>query len=198
MVNFSFIIFAASNKSLRMVDNGMTAAASDIADPDMQKSLQEGLLYTSEDDGPLQNALKVSSELDTNLAHSSEKLANLENLLLLVLASENDIEAINIENDNESAEFVEKAFTFDLLYAILSFELRGLDNLMAGLQDLIVDALNKMSLSEHSTGLAGKLHVSENLLKRSQDRILGIKIQLAKLQMTSFIFKKSECKSHHF
>lgn len=176
----------------------MDAITSDIADPDMQKFLHEGLPYNSEDDGQMQNVLKVSSEVDMTLAYSSEKLSNLENLLLHVLAVENDIEAVNFDKDDLSAEFIEKAFTFDLLYAILNFELRGLDNLMADLQDLTVDALNKMSSYEHSTelltGLAGKLHDSENVLKRSQERILGIKIKLAKLQMTSFIFKKNEYK----
>lgn len=172
-----------------MGNNDMTVITSDITDPDMQKFVHEGLSDNSEDDVALHNALKVSSEVDMTLAYSSHKLTNLENLLLHVLAAENDIEAVNFEDDNISAEFIEKGFTFDLLYAILSFELRGLDNLMAELQDLTVD--------EHSTnGLGGKLHDSENLLKRSQERILGIKIQLAKLQMTSIIFKKSECKSH--
>lgn len=183
-----------------MASNDMAAIASDIADPDLQKFLHEGLPYNSEDDKELQNALKVSSEVDMTLAYSSEKIANLENLLLHVLAGENDIEVIDFENDNISAEFIEKAFTFDLLYAILNFELRELDNLMADIQDLTVDALSKISSREHSTelltGLAGKLHDSENVLKQSQERILEIKIQLAKLQMTSFVFKQNECKSH--
>lgn len=181
-----------------MGDNDIITTTSDIADPDMQKFLHEGLPYNSEEDAELQNALKVSSEVDMTLAYSSEKLANLENLLLHVLAAEDDIEAINFENDNIFAEFIEKAFTFDLLYAILNIELRGLDHLMADLQNLTVDALNKMSSCQHSTellaGLAGKMHDSENVLKRSQERILGIKIQLAKLQMTSFIFKNNEYK----
>ncbi|KAI3467193.1 hypothetical protein Pfo_023856 [Paulownia fortunei] len=181
-----------------MASNDMAAIASDIADPDMQKFVHEGLPYNSEGD-ELQNALKVSSEVDMTLAYSSEKLANLENLLLHVLEGENDIEAIDFDNDDISAEFIEKAFTFDLLYAILNFELRELDNLMADLQDLIVDAFNKISSCEHSTelltGLASKLHDSEDLLKQSQEHILEMKIQLAKLQMTSFIFRQNEYKT---
>lgn len=178
----------------------MAAITSDIADPDMQKFLHEGFPYNpeAEDDGQLHNVLELSSEVVMTLSYSSEKLANLENLLHHVLAVENDIEAINFDKDDLSVEFIEKAFTFDLLYAILNFELKELDNLMADLQDLTVDALNKMSSYEYSTdfltGLAGKLHGSENGLKWSQERILGIKIKLAKLQMTSFIFKKNEYK----
>ncbi|XP_047973283.1 WPP domain-interacting tail-anchored protein 2-like [Salvia hispanica] len=180
--------------SYRMVTNGMADLTSDIADPVVQKFLHKGLPNTPEDDGAFQNAMMVSSEVDTSLAYSSEKLANLENLLLRLLAAEVDIGDVNFRDDNISAEFVEKAFTFDLLYAILNFELRGLDHVMAGLQDLTVDALNKMSSSEHSAEVAGKLHGSENVLKRFQDRVLRIKIQLAKLQLTSFVFNKSEYK----
>lgn len=163
-----------------MVANGMADVTSDIA----------------EDDGAFQNAMILSSEVDMSLAYSSEKLANLENFLLHVLAAEVDIGDVNFRDDDISEEFVEKAFTFDLLYAILNFELRGLDHLMADLQDLTVDALNKMSSSEDSTEVAGKLHGSESVLKRFQDRVLRIKIQLAKLQLTSFVFNKSECMSH--
>lgn len=179
----------AIESAQKMGNNDMNVVTSDITDPDMQKFVHEGLSDISEDDVALQNALKDSSEVNMTLAYASQKLASLENLLLHVLAAENDIEAVNFEDDNISEEFIEKGFTFDLLYAILNFELRGLDNLMAGFQDLDVD--------ERSTeGVVGRLHGSEDLLKRSQERILGIKIQLAKLQVTSFIFKNSECESH--
>ncbi|KAK4430129.1 WPP domain-interacting tail-anchored protein 2 [Sesamum alatum] len=156
--------------------------ATDIADTDMPKFRHKGLTYNSEDSEALQNALRVSSEVDMTLAYSTEKLANLEQLLLLVLACENDVEAIDFENDNVSAEFIEKAFTFDLLFAILNFELRELDGLMIDLQDLIVAALNKLSSREnYSTelfaGLVRNLHDSEDLLKRSQERLLDLKIQ---------------------
>ncbi|KAK4484029.1 hypothetical protein RD792_011243 [Penstemon davidsonii] len=153
----------------------------------------------SEDVGELPNALNVLSEVDTNLAYSSEKLANLENLLLHVLAGENDIGTIGVENDTISAESIEKAFTIDLLFAILNFELIELDSFMGDVQDLIVDALHKIASCELSEDLVNgpvtKLRDSEELLKQSQDRILEMKIQLAKLQMTSFYIKQNECES---
>ncbi|KAL0463687.1 UNVERIFIED_CONTAM: WPP domain-interacting tail-anchored protein 2 [Sesamum latifolium] len=178
-----------------MSSDDAAVIVSDIADLDKQKFLHG---YNSEDGEELQNALRGSSEVDMTLAYLTEKLENLEHLLLLVLTGENDIEAIDIENDNVSAEVIEKAFTFDLLFAILNFELRELDGLMVDLQNLIVNALKKISSCENSTelftGLARKLHHSEDLLKRSQERLLEIKIQLAKLQMSSFFFKQNEYK----
>ncbi|KAL0372546.1 UNVERIFIED_CONTAM: WPP domain-interacting tail-anchored protein 2 [Sesamum calycinum] len=151
--------------------------------------------YSSNDVGEIQNALEVSSEANMAVERSSEKLANLENLLLHVLPGKIDIGAIDVENNEISAELIEKAFTFDLLYALLSFELRELENLMGELQELIVDALRKISACDHATELLiglVKLHDSEELLKQSQERILEMKIQLAKLQMTSFSSKQYE------
>ncbi|XP_073143553.1 WPP domain-interacting tail-anchored protein 2 [Henckelia pumila] len=183
-----------------MAANDSAASASDIANPDMQKFLHEGLPYNSKDDGELQNALTVSSEVDMTLAYSSDKLANLEHLLLQVLAGENDIGTIDIEEDDDiSTELIEKTFTFDLLTAILNLELRELDNLMSGLQDLIVDSLHKISSSGQSvelvTGMVSKLHDSEEIVKLSQERVLEMKIQLAKLQMSSISFKPNGWKS---
>ncbi|KAI3452946.1 hypothetical protein Pfo_009609 [Paulownia fortunei] len=190
--------FSGSNQnSLRMEANDLAVIASHIAHPDMQKFLHEGL-YNSKDVGEIQKFLEVSSEVDMTLAYSSEKLANLEKLLLHVLAGENDIGANDFENDDISTELIEKAFTFDLHCVILNFGLGELDNLMDDLQDLIVDALRKISYCEHSTelltGLVSRLHDSEELLKQSQERILEMKIQLAKMQMTSFSSKQQEWK----
>ncbi|XP_073280870.1 WPP domain-interacting tail-anchored protein 2 [Primulina huaijiensis] len=182
-----------------MAANDSAASASDIANPDMQKFWHEGLPYNSKDTGELQNALKVSSEVDMTLAYSCDKLANLEHLLLHVLVGENNIGMIDTEDDEISAEMIEKTFTFDLLTAILNLELRELDNLMCGLQDLIVDSLHKISSSGQSVelvnGMVSKLHDSEEIVKRSQERVLEMKIQLAKLQMSSISFKPNGWKS---
>lgn len=181
-----------------MAENDSAASASDFANPDMQKFLHEGLPYNSKDAGELQNALKVSSEVDMTLAYSSDKLANLENLLLHVLAGENDIGTIDTEDDDISVELIEKTLTFDLLAAILNLELRELDNLMCGLHDLIVDSLHKISSSGRSvelTVMVSKLHNSEEIVKRSQERVLEMKIQLAKLQISSISFTPNGWKS---
>lgn len=196
--NSMYLSICRSNQnSLRMEANHLATIASDTADADIQKVLHEGP-YNSRDVGEIQKALEVSSQVDMTLAYSSEKLANLENLLLHV-AGENDTGSIDMEN-YISAELIEKAFTLNLLCAIINFELRELYNLMVDHQDLIVDALHKISSCEHSiellTGLASKLHDSEELLKQSQEHILDMRIQLAKLQMTSFSSEQHECKCY--
>ncbi|CAA2977479.1 Hypothetical predicted protein [Olea europaea subsp. europaea] len=184
-----------------MTMNDTAAITSDIANPDMQKFLHEGLTDNTKDMEGVQNALKVSYEVDMTLAYSSEKLTNMENLLLRVLLRENDIGSISVEDDNISTESIKKALTFDLLCAFLCSEVRELDNLMGDLQDTIVNALHEISScgqpTELLTRLESKLCDSEESLKRSQEQVVEMKIQLAKLLMTSFSFKQNECKIYH-
>ncbi|KAL2519212.1 WPP domain-interacting tail-anchored protein 2 [Abeliophyllum distichum] len=181
-----------------MMMNDTGAITSDIANPVMQKFLHEGLSYNTKDMEGVQNALKVSYEVEMTLAYSSEKLTNMENLLLHILLGENDIGSISVEDDNISAESIEKALTFDLLYAFSCSEVRELDNLMGDLQDTIVHVLHEISScgqpTELLTGLESKLRDSEELLRQSQEQVLEMKIQLAKLQMTSFSSKQNEWK----
>ncbi|CAA2967179.1 Hypothetical predicted protein [Olea europaea subsp. europaea] len=178
--------------------NDTAAVTSDIAIPDMQKFMHEGLSYNTKDMERVQNALKVSYEVDMTLALFSEKLTNMEDLLSRILLWENDIGSIPVEDDNISAELIEKALMFDLLCAFLCSEVRELDNLMGDLQDTIVNALNEISScgqpTELLTGLESKLRDSEELLKQSQEQVQEIKIQLAKLQMSSFSSKQNEWK----
>lgn len=170
--------------------------------PLTRSSSHEEIPRNSENVGELiQKALEVSYEADMTLAYSSEKLANLGNLLLQVITGESDFGTIDVEKDDDiSAELSEKAFTFDLLCAILNFELKELDNLMVDLQGLVVDALRMMSSGEDKTGsfngLVSKLHDSEELIKQTKERISEMKIQLAKLQITSFSSKQHECEFH--
>ncbi|GFP87271.1 WPP domain-interacting tail-anchored protein 2 [Phtheirospermum japonicum] len=143
----------------------------------------------------LHEALELSSEVDTTLDRFSEKLTNLENLLPRFLAEENGIVANDFENDEISEELIEKALTFDLLSAMLSFELREVDDLMGCLQDRIVDALRKISSCENSTELLNiqrRLHGSEELLKQSRDRVLEMKIQELELERKFKELKQNE------
>ncbi|KAL3636778.1 hypothetical protein CASFOL_019077 [Castilleja foliolosa] len=102
----------------------------------------------------------------------TEKLSNLENLLSCFLAEENVIVANDFESDEISEELIEKALTFDLLSAMLSFELREVDDLMGRFQDRIVDALRKISCENppELLKIQRRLDGSEELLKQSRVR----------------------------
>ncbi|KAL3651438.1 hypothetical protein CASFOL_004440 [Castilleja foliolosa] len=136
----------------------------------------------------LHQAVELSSDVDSIIDRFSEKLSNLENLLSCFLAEEHVIVANDFESDEISEELIEKALTFDLLSAMLSFELREVDDLMGRFQDRIVDALRKISCENSSELLKiqRRLDGSEELLKQSRDRVLEMKIELDQLCRTSF------------
>ncbi|KAL3501566.1 hypothetical protein ACH5RR_036015 [Cinchona calisaya] len=145
------------------------------------------------------NAMEVLTRADLDLAYSSHKLVNLENLLMHVLAWQNNVKSV-VEYDNISPEFVEKAMEFDLLNAILNSEVRELDNLMGTIQALVTDARHKTTscgkLKDLFIIVESKLHDTEESLRQSQDNILEVKMQLAKLQMTSLAFNQNEWSSN--
>ncbi|KAL3501655.1 hypothetical protein ACH5RR_036104 [Cinchona calisaya] len=143
------------------------------------------------------NAMEVLTRAYLNLAYSSHELVNLENLLMHVLAWQNDVKSV-VEYNNISPEFVEKAMEFDLLNAILNSEVRELDNLMGTIQALVTDAVHKITscgkLNDLFIIVESKLHDTEESLRQLQDNILEVKMQLAKLQMTSLAFNQNECR----
>ncbi|GMP93628.1 hypothetical protein CsSME_00043379 [Camellia sinensis var. sinensis] len=168
-------------------------------DPELREIYTpEGVTFDSNDVGEIGSAMEVLTGVDLDLAYSSEKLVNLDKLLMHVMASENDLEAMALDNNNSSIILIEKAFVFDFLSGFLDSEVRELDNFMAALQAVIVDARQKLSVFGHLTELffvmEDKLHDSEELLKQSREQVLEISMQSAKLQRTLSAFKHNDCK----
>ncbi|GMP93625.1 hypothetical protein CsSME_00043379 [Camellia sinensis var. sinensis] len=168
-------------------------------DPELREIYTpEGVTFDSNDVGEIGSAMEVLTGVDLDLAYSSEKLVNLDKLLMHVMASENDLEAMALDNNNSSIILIEKAFVFDFLSGFLDSEVRELDNFMAALQAVIVDARQKLSVFGHLTELffvmEDKLHDSEELLKQSREQVLEISMQSAKLQRTLSAFKHNDWK----
>nr|XP_023928491.1 WPP domain-interacting tail-anchored protein 2 isoform X1 [Quercus suber]XP_023928499.1 WPP domain-interacting tail-anchored protein 2 isoform X1 [Quercus suber]XP_023928508.1 WPP domain-interacting tail-anchored protein 2 isoform X1 [Quercus suber] len=141
----------------------------------------------------IERSKKILTNVDLDLAYSSEKLVNLHIILMYLLAHENDLQAMALEKNYVSTGSIEKELMFDLLSGILDSEVRELGGFMDNLQADIVDAHNKISscrhLREFSTKMEEKLHDSKESLKHSQRQILEVKVQLAKFQGTVFAFK---------
>ncbi|XP_047320089.1 WPP domain-interacting tail-anchored protein 2 isoform X2 [Impatiens glandulifera] len=136
------------------------------------------------------NATEVLTRVDIDLDCSGEKLSNLDMLLMHVLSSENDLEAMALDNEDG---FVEKALLFDLLSGILESEVNELSDFLDVIQELVFDARQKISiLFEHERDL---FFTMEDKLKQSQDQVDEIKKQSAKLQKTSLTFKNNDCKT---
>ncbi|KAF5449458.1 hypothetical protein F2P56_029900 [Juglans regia] len=141
----------------------------------------------------IERSMKIIVKLDLDLEYSSEKLVNLHILLMYLLAQENDLHTMALDNNYISTDSIEKLLTFDLLSGILDAELRELDSFKDNLQAEIVDARLKISSCRHlrelSTKMEENLQDSEQSLKQSQVQILELKKQLAKFQRTILGFK---------
>ncbi|CAI9278715.1 unnamed protein product [Lactuca saligna] len=160
----------------------------------------EGTITDSKDMGEIGISMEILTKVDLQLAYSSEKLLNLESLLLHILSWENDFEAMY--SDDVSVEFVEKSLTIDLLFSFVDSEVKEFDGSMDLIRVDLVDTHQRLSSCKHLGELfsivEGKLHDSEDSLKQSQEHVLEMKMKLAKLQMTSFAFNNNECFSEDF
>ncbi|XP_008797573.2 WPP domain-interacting tail-anchored protein 1-like isoform X1 [Phoenix dactylifera] len=133
-------------------------------------------------------AMAVLTRTELDLAYSSEKLLNLEILLMQVSSRARDFEALTTEYEDISNESIEKAFEFDALSGILNMEVKELDNFMASLQMEIMDAHPKLSWDDHlgesSIKIEEKLRDAEESIKQLQDLVADIRMQSAKFEGT--------------
>ncbi|KAL4586517.1 hypothetical protein LXL04_011153 [Taraxacum kok-saghyz] len=172
---------------------------SNVINPELVR-FHEGTTSDSKDMGEIGISMEILTKVDLQLAYASEKLLNLESLLLYVLSWENDFEAI--DSDDVSVEFVEKSLTVDLLFSFVDSEVKELDRSMDSIRVDLLDAHRRVSSCKHLgelyTVVEGKLNDSGDSLKQSQEHVLEMKMKLAKLQMTSFAFDHNECFSEDF
>lgn len=180
-----------------MAIEDLAVRTTDIIDPQVMETLLiENHSSEAKDMEEMRSSMEILSRVDLDLAYSDEKMTNLDNLLMRVLACENEVEAISFKNDEISPDSIEKVLTLDHLSAILTSEIRQLDNFIGTLQDLIIEARQKIStcreFSELHMIMENKFHDTEELFRKSKERVLEMKMQLAKLQMTSLAFDQNE------
>ncbi|KAK2635960.1 hypothetical protein Ddye_030752 [Dipteronia dyeriana] len=160
--------------------------------------LQEEILCSGKDMQDVEDTMRVLTTVDLDLAHSAEKLVNLHVVLMHLLARDNDLETMAVENGYTSSISTEKALVYDLLSGFLDSELREVDIFLDSLQAEIVDAHHKISscrhLREQFSVMEEKLHDSKESLKQSQEHVLELKTQSVKLPRAFSSFKPENCK----
>ncbi|KAK4393235.1 WPP domain-interacting tail-anchored protein 1 [Sesamum angolense] len=126
----------------------------------------------------LESAVEVLTRVELDLACSSEKLVNLEILVMHVDSRENDFEAFASEEEHKSEGHVEKALEFDLLYGFLDSEVRELESFLTALQTEIAGFQAPFKqLGDSFKEMEEKLQDCEDSLKRSFDQVAGLKVQ---------------------
>ncbi|CAH9113653.1 unnamed protein product [Cuscuta epithymum] len=149
----------------------------------------------TKDMGEVRSSMEIISQVDMDMAYSSEKLVNLGSLFVTVMTKQDEVEAMAVEND-DSPDAVEKALTLHHLSAILKAEFRLLDDFVSNLHGLILGARKKVSscetLSELDTMVEHKLQDSEESLGQLKERILSMKIQLANPSLIGSLFDQDD------
>uniref|UniRef100_A0A5B7ACU0 Putative WPP domain-interacting tail-anchored protein 1 n=1 Tax=Davidia involucrata TaxID=16924 RepID=A0A5B7ACU0_DAVIN len=158
--------------------------------------LHEGISSSGDIMRELESSGEVLTRVELDLACSSEKLVNLNVLMMHVATRESDFEVFVSEKEHILSDSVEKALEFDLLSGILDSEVRELDNFMPTLQTEIINAREIVSSFEHLgevvKEMEDKLYDSEESLKQSLDQLSEIRVQSAKFQRMLLSFHGQE------
>ncbi|XP_050103219.1 WPP domain-interacting tail-anchored protein 1-like [Malus sylvestris] len=136
--------------------------------------------------GELRHLGEVLTRVELDLACASEKLVNLNVLMMRVATKESEFEAFASEEEHTSAYYLEKAMELSLLFGIVDAELSELEKLMAVLQTEITSAQGILSsytyLGETVAVIEEKLRDSEQSLKQLQDQAYEIRMESLNLQ----------------
>ncbi|CAK9155949.1 unnamed protein product [Ilex paraguariensis] len=141
----------------------------------------------------LENAGEVLTRAELDLACLSEKLLNLNILMMHVATKESDFEAFVMDKEHIYSDSAEKALEFDLLSGILDSEVEELDDFMSTLQTDVVTSREVISSFEHlGEVVEEKLHDSEESLKQSLEQLSELKLQSANFQKILSTFDADE------
>uniref|UniRef100_A0A2P2JB21 WIT1/2 N-terminal helical bundle domain-containing protein n=2 Tax=Rhizophora mucronata TaxID=61149 RepID=A0A2P2JB21_RHIMU len=153
-----------------------------------KSKLENVYIHNTRETCMLESIMKVLTEVDLDLACSSEKLVNLHVLLMHLVDWDNDLEVMAM-----SATSIEKALEFDLLSEILDSTVRDVENFVNDIKEEVADARNQISscryLTEMYTTVEEKLDDTEELLKESREHVFEVKMQSSKLQRAFSAFK---------
>ncbi|KAF7036007.1 hypothetical protein CFC21_046771 [Triticum aestivum] len=143
---------------------------------------QENVLPHGDGSNGAGNAADVMSRVDLKIHFGSEKLLNLEMLVMEVADRANDIEPLMLDPGSLSTESLENAFEFDLLYGILDAEVRELERLVSYIQIDIGNIEKKLNGEESEGWLKRKLHAAMDSLKQMQEVIATIRREFANFE----------------
>ncbi|KAF7092958.1 hypothetical protein CFC21_095401 [Triticum aestivum] len=136
--------------------------------------------------GDRMNAVGTNMEsltrVELDLAFASEKLLNLEMLVMEIARRATDFEPLTLESGSVSSETAEDAFELDTLYGILDAEVQELDDMISSIQ---IDAKNvedKVYDEESGGKVKAKLDAAMASLKQMQDLIADIRKESAKFE----------------
>lgn len=132
-------------------------------------------------------AKEVLARIELDLAYYSEKILNLEILMMQVSDIASDYEILSKGPEELLTASIEKVFQFDILSGFLKSVVREMDSFMASLHLDIIDAHKKFIECDYHLEdflkIKEKLHYAEVSLKNSQDLVADISKQSDKFEI---------------
>ncbi|XP_074308382.1 WPP domain-interacting tail-anchored protein 1 isoform X2 [Silene latifolia] len=124
--------------------------------------------------------------LGMDLACCSEKLVNMNLLMMHVAAKESDFEAFTLEKDNKLDSSAVAALEFDILSGFFDLEVKEMNNFIGNLKIKFKNSCDAISSYKHLEAgllkLEEKLLDAEKSLKQSEEQVQELMIQSAKFQ----------------
>ncbi|XP_055961355.1 WPP domain-interacting tail-anchored protein 1 isoform X2 [Mercurialis annua] len=178
------------------MDTEVIACIDDVNSADQEsESSKVDLIVEMSSNGEITSELGIAdrflTRMELNLACASEKLINLNILMMHVATKESEFETIT-SPVGDSLEALE----FDLLSGILDSELTEMDKFMITSQENIIEVRHMISSYEHSgeifVAMEEKLFDSEKSLEKLQDQISEIREQSDKFRKTLLCLTRDE------
>ncbi|MQM10275.1 hypothetical protein Taro_043167 [Colocasia esculenta] len=165
-----------------LIERTETMAVSDDLGWDV--SINEDILADGDGMSDTENDREAFTRMEHHLAYCSEKVLNLDNLLVHVASRLSEYESPATENDLIFPDAIKKAFEFDMLLGILDSELRDLDNSMNSLQREIRGGHLKLRPAEHFEifEIQEKLQNAEESLRQFREQVCEIRMQSVKFE----------------
>ncbi|KAK8451786.1 hypothetical protein SEVIR_5G004832v4 [Setaria viridis] len=146
--------------------------------------LQENILLRGGERVVRASAGEILAGVDLEIAFGLEKLLNLEMLVMEIARRAADIEPLMRDPQSISAESIDKAFEFDVLYGIVDSEANELEKLVGSIRTDIANAESKVSEEGPGTRVKDKLHAATDSLKQMQELISTIRRESATFEKT--------------
>ncbi|XP_021303516.1 WPP domain-interacting tail-anchored protein 1 isoform X2 [Sorghum bicolor] len=126
--------------------------------------------------------VEILTRVEVDMAFASEKLLNLEMLVMEIARQATDFDPATLEDESISSETAENAFELDILYGILDAEVKELHNLISSLQ-ADIKSIEHQDYEEESGGkVKARMDAVKLSLKQMQELIADIRNESAKFE----------------
>ena len=174
-----FIMFSPLFLRLHDVQTGNIENQKESKNHMDTESIQDGddiLLSGGDDDRNGGSIAEIQTTVDLGVAFGSEKLLNLEMLLLEIAHRATEIEPLVLDAESISAESVQRVSEFDLLHCILDSEVKELEKLVDSIEVDIGNGGKMMASDEDPVSeVNSKLRDAAVSLNQMQDLISAIR-----------------------